>query len=398
MIVIGTILILTIFFVVIPKKASVYYMLICGLVLSLLCMAIIPTEDYDLFRHYQIQDLLKGIEFKNLFSKYEPPYWTYTVYLFEKYQTSSPAYLVFAKIISTIGKKEWLVFCVSIISYGVIIYIIAKEQKRHGLSKSIVGFCFFFFLACFNFIEITGIRMVLSFSIFILGLYREIVEKKNPFISYLLYVVAALIHGMTWIYIAIRITIIISNKILKKICGICLVISIIFIPTLYSLGYRLPESNFLFTAFNALCKQLYEFVMTDNSGSVTSSISTRFMIGTVGVRLLIILSCFFIYLFWRNIHLNSKYERMLNMLYWFTIATTVQYDVFIRNYLMVLACTMIILPEVMGRIIGKNLLEVRCERKSQYLYLSLLMVIGVAFVGFYLTSYRALDEVIVLWG
>lgn len=203
---------------------------------------------------------------------------------------------------------------------------------------------------------------------------------------------------MTWIYIAIRITTIISNKILKKICGIGLVISIIFIPTLYSLGYRLPESNFLFTVFNALCKQLYEFVLTDTSGSVTSSISTRFMIGTVGVRLLIILSCFFIYLFWRNIHLNSKYERMLNMLYWFTIATTVQYDVFVRNYLMVLACTMIILPEVMGRIIGKNLLEVRCERKSQYLYLGLLLVIGVAFVGFYLTSYRALDEAIVLWG
>lgn len=187
-----------------------------------------PSQD-DLYRHYLMLDDIRnyGLSFFDTSNHY----WD-----------ENPAYVIFLACISLFQLNAFLPFFVGVIYYLSSLYgvYLFSLHKVTCYSREILAGILLLMVT--NYISISGIRNVLACSIFLIGIYFDMIRGKKT--GFLLYFFAALIHSSIWIYIVLRILIIFysgKKKFLILLVAFVLpLLSIEFSTTLASIFSGIP--------------------------------------------------------------------------------------------------------------------------------------------------------------
>lgn len=159
-----------------------------------------PGRTEDLYRYYLVMATLRSSS--NMSSL-----------LVNTYMQETPAFLLYAKFLS-IFPNSFLPVVTGAISLLLYIWVIKKvfsesNEESFGYHWQIV-ICIMTLLFLVRFLDITGIRNILSASIFSAALYDDLVKHKKT--SFIFYIVAALIHSSALLYLIIRALLWIYNK------------------------------------------------------------------------------------------------------------------------------------------------------------------------------------------
>lgn len=216
------------------NKRKLWYAILIGIFVAILLYYLIPDESKDLYRYY----ILMG---KN----YNAPFGEFLLSLTTKTEPISNIYFY---LFSKTGNYNLITIFTTIISYGIILYILFSQQKTNRTSN--LGFNIILFLS-FSTIylidDITGIRFCIGRLLFTLAIYLDLYKKKRNILTSLLYLSSALVHTSCIILILLRL----FHKMTKEkfnIVTLLLVAAVSLSPTiLLSASANLSNIPFLTT-------------------------------------------------------------------------------------------------------------------------------------------------------
>lgn len=162
------------------------------LALSIMAFNYKPYITADLYRLYEQLDYfgsLDASEFSNVVIS-----------------TNTPTFLIYCRIVYTLGIKELLPAVTAILFYWNIFYIIYKASLKFHLSYMQMALLVFFEMCFGQYIQvISGIRSMLVFSIFARCIYDEFFECKPFLKDIVVYIVFALMHAVGVVVLLIRV-------------------------------------------------------------------------------------------------------------------------------------------------------------------------------------------------
>ncbi len=228
--------------------------LISGLVM--VAFGIVPPEEWDLYRHYELLDDMKRGG------------WDYIVS--ESIYTHLPIVNFLYAIVSVTEVYQLLPCLVVIICYSIAFYLL-KDTMREGKGDSwFVAFAIFFNMALCPFLHmVSGVRNILAYAICALIFYLDIYEKINKILIYILYLATIFIHPSSIIVCCIRILIPILLKwkwlnvfvVMWSLVTDMLVIILLKIPIAFiqSVGWKLEDylNNLEFSGHKMLLIKLF---------------------------------------------------------------------------------------------------------------------------------------------
>lgn len=209
MIVFSALLIFGMFGFFIPKDLLLRYMIFAIVCISGLLFFFNPPVEYDLYRHYEALQAVRKIDLWTLlFGDLKT-----TNRLIAIYREESLIYLIYLYFIGLLQNDGFLPVITGIIIYGCAAKLIALTSKDLGdeVDDWKLAFCFLFFLFINDFRSVTGIRNMLSFTLFAYILYFDLVKKKNPILCWISYALLLGIHSGVIILIAVRLMVMLKK-------------------------------------------------------------------------------------------------------------------------------------------------------------------------------------------
>lgn len=230
------------------NSKSGYRVLFCILVSILFGIAgycfINPATDPDLVRYMQMLDLYKGKSLSESFNLVYQNLYAVDIYF---------------HIISSLGNAQLLPAISVFLFYFIAFYIIQDYRMKSGIKKIDYMICSAFVACTIIFCSIVnGIRWPLSFAIFILAFYREIVQGKKNWITWVYYIIALLFHFSTIVLLILRLLLFVKNKKIIVLVGI----SGMLVPHLFNILADYTSRN---SSKVLLMKQLEYFFRRGNS-------------------------------------------------------------------------------------------------------------------------------------
>ena len=163
-----------------------------AIILSVMAFFYKPAETADLFRIYEAMEYFSDMSWDSFYNNL--------------LITSTPAYLIYIRIIGKIGIKELLPAITAFLYYINVFYILKKSSQKYGINNKLVALVLFFFMTFGQFLQvISGIRSMLAFSIVTRCMYEEIIENKNFVFNLLKYIFAFCLHPVGVVSFVIRI-------------------------------------------------------------------------------------------------------------------------------------------------------------------------------------------------
>lgn len=170
------------------------------LIISVLAFFYVPAIEADLYRltEYMVNyAALSTGDFINLL-----------------YETNTPGALLYFRIIGLVGVAGLLAGVTALIVFSNIFYIIYDYAKKTGASTRAVAFSIFITMSTGIYMQtISGIRNMLAFSILARCFYEETINKKSIIKNIVWYILACLIHPAAIAAVAIRLIVLIWDRI-----------------------------------------------------------------------------------------------------------------------------------------------------------------------------------------
>lgn len=211
---------------------------------------------------------------------------------FEGLYTAQLYYMIFSKF----GVLNWFPAITIFIDYILEFKLLAKIQKRFELTER-DGFILFLMIICCRetYNMMSGIRNYLAFTVFGYAIYEDIIERRNRFLCFLIYIACALMHPSAWILVAIRIVCFIpSRKVKNIVCVVSLLWGNLFNVILMLLGRFSGIS-----LFNAVYVKMYSYINSESAYSSLSTASSRYL-WYMASNLLIIVTVTAMFLSWKR--------------------------------------------------------------------------------------------------
>lgn len=163
-----------------------------------------PTIADDLYKHYIVLDSIRNADLS-------------FYYLTEEFEKQSPVYFLYLRIISLFNNDAILPVISGIISYSLLLICIKNLFKDYDVMWP-QKLCIILLILMTRLIDISSIRNILASSLFIFGLYYDLIYHKKY--SIIFYILACLIHSLGFLYLTIRVLLILYNKFNKYIMGL----------------------------------------------------------------------------------------------------------------------------------------------------------------------------------
>lgn len=157
-----------------------------------------PATNPDLIRYIQILHQYDG---KTLFESFN------TVY------SNLFAVDVLFHFVSLLGDDQMLPAIATFLYYFIVLYIIQDYRFRSNI-RTVDFIIYSSFVICVTIFcsIVNGIRWPLSYIIFILAVYRELIQGKKNVLTILLYAVSLLLHFSAIVMLIVRLMLFIKNK------------------------------------------------------------------------------------------------------------------------------------------------------------------------------------------
>lgn len=157
-----------------------------------------PSTNPDIVRYIQILQQYRG---RNLFDSFNLAY------------SNLFAVDIYFHVVSELGDDQMLPAISCFIYYFVAFYIM-QDYKSRVTIKNIDYIIFTTFVTCATIFcsIVNGIRWPLSFVLFILAVYREIVQGKKNFWTWVLYAISIFFHFSAIVLLIIRLLLFVKNK------------------------------------------------------------------------------------------------------------------------------------------------------------------------------------------
>lgn len=376
------------------KINSKVYIVFCLVCLSLMYYCVSPTSDFDLYRHYEIYSYIRDINVHDIFKKLNAS--SYVALLFNIYVESSPAYILYVFFLSRIGGSHLLILITNILVYGIVFYIIYDIGKKNGISDKKINLAIVFMLIAINYLDISGIRNILAISVILLGLYWDLILKKNRIMCIALYVIACLLHMSVIILVFLRLILLIKNKLVRRVSIVSVIFSIWIAVIIQKSGFNINGLGFIGNIINQVLVKLVDFVSGNGSSLLLDSMTTRFYILNLVARIGSVCICgiFYIGIYKKKTKNENilEYIDYLLLVYAFFVSSLIQYDLIIRTSMMVVLLMAPLLPISFSQVIVK-VGNFKIVIKKKYKYWGAIVILGlICVLGIYYSiSYRALD-------
>ncbi|MBR4502310.1 MAG: hypothetical protein IKP22_10580 [Clostridia bacterium] len=186
----------------IPREYLRAYMVFASICLAALYFFFVPPITYDLSRYYELLHVIRKTDLWTvLFGDLK----TNNI-LWETYSSGSRLYLLYAYIISLLRIDALLPFISGVIIYCCAskLVILAAEDSEEEIADWKLGFCFLFLLLMMDFRSISGIRNMLTFTVFAYILYYDLVRKSNRLVCWIAYIALIGFHSAIIILVLLR--------------------------------------------------------------------------------------------------------------------------------------------------------------------------------------------------
>lgn len=194
------------------KKTYKYYLFLLLILLTYFAFHLVLTPNMDLYRRAQDMELYQTMGFS---------------WVVENRMSSNPLGILLFYAFSGLG-PNYLAAFTAFLCYGIAFYLLLKCAKRYNLTKQQMNYLLLFF--CLNVYYdhlISNTRIYICYALVALFLYREIVEKKNKWLSWVIYILCCYIHYAAVLFVCVRIVLIFYNK-FKKFPFILIFLALIF--------------------------------------------------------------------------------------------------------------------------------------------------------------------------
>ncbi len=315
------------FMVPLPRK---YYWRWTACVLFLLSAVFFfyqPLITDDLYRYYIVLDSVRG----GIYSSYS---------LLETFHIENPLFIPYLWAISLLQVNAFLPVITGVICYAMLLWLLKRTfPDTEGYNWQItVCLCMLLFLT--RFMDITGIRNILSSTIIAIALYLDLVERNKKAIAF--YIIGSLIHGIGLIYVILRLVLLLYRKIYRFIIPVILLFSSLIITLL-------SDVVSLLLSRSAMGAGLYNRLLLymNNQSSLHINERYRLLFSFVYVFVLVISL-----LYERYFDANSRYKTLSDfiiLLVFFTFSFWEQRELFNRERLIIIPLGIVFVGELLKR-------------------------------------------------
>lgn len=370
------------------KYDNRYYTGVVLVFLSCLYLLLTPSDSFDLYRHYEIYDIVQNCSLKEALTGNQSLINDISGSLYNIYAESSPIYIVLLYLLSRVfSHKAIIVFSVFAV-YGISIGIMRDIGKRHNISNYYVNFSCMAFLILLNFVDISGIRNTLAASLAFLAVYLDVCKKQRNLKTIASYIFAVLIHSSSIIVIIIRLLLLVKHKMFRRVMTGVLLFSVPLVVYTQDCRFSFGESP-IGNLLNYTLDKFLSFVIGE--GSSTGMLSTATVVLNIFIRGVGILAVYLIYMqVKKNKRLSeyglSEYGQFAQLFFAFTLSCAPIYDMFVRLQFFTLFMGSVFLPVYMEISVDKT--AVRLKDIRAFAVFACLVVVS---VGYFLLSYRWID-------
>ena len=326
---------------IIPRKYMRIYMILASIGLSSLYFFFKPPVQYDLYRHYEVLQILR----KNDLWRILNGSFNKGTETLKSLQQGSPVYLLYAYVISLFQLDELLPVISGIIIYASVsdIILMAAEDTGEEIADWKISLCFFFLLIMLDFRTISGIRNMLAYAVFANVLYRDLVRNASKPLCFIVYFALANIHNSVVILIIIRLMIELTRFVPKLLLMIINLTAFSFIDLILVFLERYSGIPMI----RALIDKIYVY----GFGGGTKYIMSRGVI-----RFILLVFYLSLYLYCKKsipqAKLFQKYGDVILLFSLYALGSIRQYDIFVRSsiflYFTILPFLLLFLHYIVG--------------------------------------------------
>lgn len=190
------------------------YGCIISIIIGIIGMNIVPNENMDLYRYYEMMNSIRDYNTELIVQKL--------------ILTSEPLMNIIFYTIAKMGMNELIVLFTSVVYYNLFFYMFFDYCEECKISNNVKGILLIVSMISIMIVPtITGIRFALGTIIFVLAIYLEYIKNQKSWWYKLLYVISGVIHASMFAMIIIRLCMIVtkdkvSNRIIILLLLICL--------------------------------------------------------------------------------------------------------------------------------------------------------------------------------
>lgn len=325
-----SILLLTSFGFFLSSKDQKKYYLVIAVFFALLLALYNPPISDDLYRYYNMFDIIKEKSFLDCINlNFNISDWYYN-YVINDMMQNSRVFMLIMFIISRTGIKQLLpIFC-CLCTYIPLICLVDKIGKKGEYNNiaTNIGYVIIFCTVDYRFVSC--LRNLMAYAIFCLILYLDFneVNKKKRILYFFIYLVLCEIHMSCAILFALRIVVLIFKDRFKVIISSALLLLNVFINIIIGL----MEKYLSFIPYVArLAKRASDYYLGRTNYNINGAI---FFVTCILIVIFVILLSG-----GKNNHkdrgeykIDGGFEKTYIMyIICFTLGSITQYDVLVRN-------------------------------------------------------------------
>lgn len=301
-----------------------------------------PSYTDDLYRYYNVLDAVRNEQ-------------SVSSSLLETYKLENPVFIPYLWIISLFQNNSFLPVITGIICFLMFLWLLKRVFVENEGEHWQIVICLWLLLFLTRFMDITGIRNILSSTIISIALYLDLVENKKK--SIVLYVLGALIHSMGFIYIILRLILLLYNRFNRIIIPIVL-ISASAIITYFSNDISLLLSR------SVMGSSTYDRLLIYMNNQANMGINERYRFLYAVIYIFILVICL---LYSAHFDDDNRFKKLSDytvLLVFFTFSFFGQRELFNRERLLLVPLGVILVGEMLKRISGDSVLSIIVERSN----------------------------------
>lgn len=165
-----------------------------------------PQRGLDLYTHYRVLDVMRQIGYAD------------SIIRFRYLMGNLPVYSVLFYLISLLQYDKLLLIIAYFIVYGCMFGVLSMCVADHGWSIKGWKYGYAIIMLITNAYSVTGIRYSLAFAVVFLFLYIDIYRREYRLLSFIMYVLACLLHDGMILVVAFRLLLFIpKNRFTSKL-------------------------------------------------------------------------------------------------------------------------------------------------------------------------------------
>ncbi len=190
------------------RRNTMIYILVSTGILAVLCFFVDPLEIYR--EHGYYIDLNRFYRDMFVFQTYG---WEAPVYFLRTPYETIPIVKIIVFIVSKTGVYGLLPALACIVVYYSFGYVLIKIKKESDVSDWTTVLAFFFFIVMNNYVNtFSNIRMPMGISVFVVILYKDLIEHKSFVKCMMGYCALIFLHPIFVVFIMFRILAFFTNK------------------------------------------------------------------------------------------------------------------------------------------------------------------------------------------